>query len=158
MRTRAILVPARKFGTTKFTSGTPVVIHFSQQEFETLTKGMKPRTGFDPLGPGLQIIPLPGQPGFVAFPVCGPDQVPVVDRQGRVRCVFSAFEDTTEPRTPIPGTGCAWTLDARGRFVCTGTCEGGIRCARRFQVTSAGFFFVGCRCPRPPATVTPSGQ
>lgn len=159
MPTQAILVPASKFGTSKFPRGATVLIYFSQQEFEGLTKGLKPETEVAPLGPGLQIIPIPGQPGFVAFPVCGPDEVPVVDRQGRVRCVPSDFPDpeapSDEPRTDV-GTGCSWTLDARGRFICTGTCKGGVRCGRRFELTTSGFFVFRCRCSRrPPGIVLP---
>jgi hypothetical protein len=149
MAKQAVLVRASEFHKTEVPRGTPILIHFSKDEFERLTKGMKPQPGLAHQGSGLQVIPLPGQPGYVAFPVCGPDEVPVVDRHGGVHCVHSDFEDTTEPRTPIPGTGCSWTLDERARFVCTGTCQGGMRCARRFQLLPFGFF-IGCRCPRRP--------
>jgi len=129
-----------------------VVIHLSQKEVDVLTAGLKPQPGVSPLGSGLQIIPIPGQPGYVAFPRCMPDEVPVIDKDGNVRCVYSAFDDTTEPKTPIPETGCAWGIDARGCFACTGTCTGGTRCVRRLHLIEVGFF-LSCRCPRRPPTV-----
>ena len=154
MPIRPALILASEFAKTKVERGTPVLIYFTPEEFEKLTAGRKPVMGREPLGPGLHIIPIPGQPGFVGFPVCGPDQVPVVGPGGQVHCVYSEFEDTTEPRTEIPGTGCHWSLAPRTLFRCQGTCSGGRRCISRFQITSSGFF-ISCRCPIrvPPLTV-----
>ena len=114
-----------------------VAIQLSQVEVDALTTGLEPQPLLAPFGPGLQVIPIPGESGYIAFPRCMPDEVPLIDKDGNLRCV---------------GTGCAWGIDAKGRFACTGTCAGGIPCVRRLQLVEVGFF-LSCLCPHRPPTV-----
>jgi hypothetical protein len=126
MPTRPVLLHLNELRTDKSIRSKRVAIHLSQKELDALTAGLKPQPVVSPLGQGLQIIPIPGQAGYVAFPRCMPGEVPLIDKDGNVRC--------------IPETGCAWGIDASGSFACTGTCTGGTRCERRLHLIEAGFF------------------
>lgn len=126
----------------------PYVIHLTDAEFATLKRGLKISKGRAPTGAGLHLFPLPSPGGgYVGIPVCGPGEVPVIQPNGQVRCSPGGREDTSEHATPIPGPGCSWGFDGTGRWTCTGTCSGGIRCARSFSNVGGGFF-LNCRCPR----------
>ncbi len=124
-----------------------VAIFYTQQQLERAIKGLKPATSMSLVGPGLEIIPIPGGPGYLGFPVCGPDEVPVIGPNGQIRCVPTAFEDTTEPRERIwpEERACALTLSVGGALRCTGRCPGGGTCVRYFGLEGGGFKF-RCRC------------
>jgi len=153
MAAEAILVSVDEFAKLKPDQRKKtVLLHLTEEDFAQLTKGMKPETGFPPTGAGLQIIPLSAARGYIGILRCGLDEVPYPDPSGTWRCIGTPSDPTDPPPQLTPGTGCEWTI-TRGRFTCTGTCSGGVRCVGRLQLVSWGFF-IGCRCPmRPPAPV-----
>lgn len=148
-----MLLTPEEFVKTKLEKGTPVLIYLSQNHFEGLVEGLKPMPSQDPPGCGIQIIPLPGQPGYVAIPICMPDEVPYVHRNGSIQCIPTDFgDDIGEGRTEVPGTGCVFSFSHVGnkwRATCTGTCTGRRKCiGPGIFSLDGGRFFLGCRCPR----------
>ena len=55
-----------------------VAIFYTQQQLDRAIKGVKPTMHLPPAGPGLEIIPIPGGPGYLGFPICWPDERPVI--------------------------------------------------------------------------------
>lgn len=126
----------------------PVIIYYTQKQFERAIRGMKPVMADDLSGPGLYLFPMPGVPGYVAFPICGPHEVPVVRPDGSVYCVYSEFEDTEEaPPEEVPlKLGCSLTIGPYGIPRCAGKCPEGGKCRSSYSITSGGFLF-RCGCP-----------
>ncbi len=123
-----------------------IVIFYTQQQLDRAIKGLKPAARMSLVGPGLKIHPIPGGSGYLGFPVFGPDEVPVIGPNGQIRCVPTAFEDTTEPsdQIPPPEKACALSLTVGGGLRCTGRCPGGT-CVRFFGLEGGGYMF-RCRC------------
>ncbi len=133
-----------------------IAIFYTQQQLERAMKGLKPAARMSLVGPGLEIHPIPGGSGYLGFPVCGPDERPVIGPNGQIRCVPTAFGDPKDPPELInPERVCALTLTVTGGLRCTGRCPGGGICVRIFGLEGGGFRF-RCRClVRVPVRVAP---
>ena len=72
-----------------------VILYLSGKDLERLTEGVKPLPDKEVRGVGLEIVPLPGEQGFLGFPVCGPDDTPHSTAQKR-------YDDAQAKRTGYP--------------------------------------------------------
>ena len=145
-----VVVSPAQFTRGGFDPRQTVLVHIDQTQYDGLVRGLKPQLGAPDHLSGLWIVPVPGRPGYVAFPICWPDEVPVIDKQGNMRCVPTDFGDKIPPPgvAPLPDP-CHLKLvvasNGRIRLTCEGRCARG-RCRFRGIWNVRGGVLLGCTC------------
>jgi len=146
-----MVVSMRELATARPAEDQAVILYLSGKDLERLTEGVKPLPDKEVRGVGLEIVPLPGEQGFLGFPVCGPDDTPVF-RGGTWQCVRTQIRPQPTDRAPSGPAPCGFSLK-NGVFGCTGICANNLACVAG-QVKIRGLNgLVGmrlvCACPRP---------
>lgn len=142
---RPRIITIEELSSLKKFSRESLIIYYTQRQFESAIKGLKPSAEISLHGPGLDIFPIPGGPGYLAFPICWPGEVLVFGPKGEARCVPSDYPDGPPPEFPKT-RGCSFRLGLGGRFGCRGRCASGHACIVHFGF-ERGRIMLRCVCP-----------
>jgi len=131
----------------------PVIVHYNEKQWATLTRDLKP-VNKTPPKTGLQMIltTLPGLPGGLVEFRC-PDGGPITGAEGQARCGGKPGVDFPEPGTRPPEFEgiCITKNDTKGRTQCFGFCKSGScrKTAYAGKSTRLGLptpLIIVCRC------------
>jgi len=134
----------------------PVIVQLTSGEYKNLIKGAtRAKSLPDHICGGVHVSPLPGA-GYVAIPVCGPDEVPVIGHDGVIRCSPTASGPKIPNLTPsgvrtstlskselLKLLPCGLLLRWAG--FCIGSCATGKRCKKYvLQLTHGTYIYCYC--------------
>ena len=154
---KAVVVTTSELARLKSAPRGPTLVQLTDAEYKTLVRGATRAMSLPRhICGGVQITPIPGGHGYVAIPVCGPNEVPVIGHDGVIRCSPTASAPTIPSLTPdgrrisslskadiVKFLPCGLLLRYLG--LCLGTCAAGKSC-KKYVLQLAKGTYIYCYC------------
>ncbi|MBI2585911.1 MAG: hypothetical protein HYW28_08585 [Rhodospirillales bacterium] len=134
---KPLLLTVQEFAKIKKPTSQPVVIYFTEKQFERATTGLIQEQIQPKKTARLVFQPVPGTRGYIIVPICPPGYQLVAGYAGQLSCSLSGL--------PPPREACRFQISSSGRIQCFGTCESGQACGIRIG-SSGGFKQLWCAC------------